>query len=167
MNLFSERIIIHVECYTKCTTKQLQHWDYLPHLCILGKRRRSSLMPVLTRLASVGLLGSVSSSTDLTREAPSNDTSDEEEDSAVVDMSSRPNSNYSNFSSSDCLSLGRTISTASSVSAITYNNNISTENLVKDNPAFIADESPPDYKEATELQDEVSKITHLFTLNLI
>ncbi|XP_060075063.1 uncharacterized protein LOC132554769 [Ylistrum balloti] len=126
-----------------------------------GKRRRSSLLPVLTRLASVGLLGSVSSSTDLTKDAASNDTSDEED--SAVDLSSRPNSNYSNFSSSDCLSLGRTISTASSISAVAYPNTpVSTENLVKDNPVFASDEESSNYKEVTETKtNEESFFTKL------
>jgi hypothetical protein len=39
----------------------------------------------------------MSSSADLTKEAASNDTSDEED--SAVDINSRPNSNFSNFSS--------------------------------------------------------------------
>ncbi|XP_062580277.1 uncharacterized protein LOC134242206 [Saccostrea cucullata] len=109
-----------------------------------GKRRRSSLLPVLTRLASVGLLGSVSSSADLTKEAASNDTSDEED--SAVEITSRPNSNYSNYSS-DCLSLARTVSTGSSVSA--FPASTSMENLVHDNLAYV-DEKPPNYKEVSE-----------------
>lgn len=122
---------------------------------IKGKRRRSSLLPVLTRLASVGLLGSMSSSADLTKEAASNDTSDEED--SAVDINSRPNSNFSNFSS-DCYSLARTISTGSSVSAITFPCRGSVEHLVKDNPAFTEDpeDVPPNYSEVeAEMNEEV------------
>lgn len=108
-----------------------------------GKRRRSSLLPVLTRLASVGLLGSVSSSADLTKEAASNDTSDEED--SAVEITSRPNSNYSNYSS-DCLSLARTVSTGSSVSAFPASTSL--ENLVHDNLAYV-DEKPPNYREVS------------------
>lgn len=121
----------------------------------LGKRRRSSLLPVLTRLASVGLLGSMTSSNDLTKEAASNDTSDEED--SALDMNSRPNSNFSNFSS-DCYSLARTISTGSSVSAIAFPCRGSVENLVKDNPAFTedAEDVPPNYSEIErEMNEEV------------
>lgn len=111
----------------------------------IGKRRRSSLLPVLTRLASVGLLGSVSSSADLTKEAAaSNDTSDEED--SAVEITSRPNSNYSNYSS-DCLSLARTVSTGSSVSAFPASTSL--ENLVHDNLAYV-DEKPPNYKEVSD-----------------
>ncbi|CAC5362834.1 unnamed protein product [Mytilus coruscus] len=120
-----------------------------------GKRRRSSLLPVLTRLASVGLLGSMTSSADLTKEAASNDTSDEED--SALDMNSRPNSNFSNFSS-DCYSLARTISTGSSVSAIAFPCRGSVENLVKDNPAFTedAEDVPPNYSEIErEMNEEV------------
>ncbi|VDI16053.1 Hypothetical predicted protein [Mytilus galloprovincialis] len=120
-----------------------------------GKRRRSSLLPVLTRLASVGLLGSMTSSNDLTKEAASNDTSDEED--SALDMNSRPNSNFSNFSS-DCYSLARTISTGSSVSAIAFPCRGSVENLVKDNPAFTedAEDVPPNYSEIErEMNEEV------------
>ncbi|KAK3103453.1 hypothetical protein FSP39_019368, partial [Pinctada imbricata] len=111
-------------------------------------RRRSSLLPVLTRLASVGLLGSVSSSADLTKEAASNDTSDEED--STVDISSRPNSNYSNISynSSDRFSLARTISTGSTVSTV-FTGSVSTDNLVRDNLAYV-DEVPPTYKDVSE-----------------
>ncbi|XP_071121422.1 uncharacterized protein LOC143083359 [Mytilus galloprovincialis] len=118
-----------------------------------GKRRRSSLLPVLTRLASVGLLGSMTSSNDLTKEAASNDTSDEED--SALDMNSRPNSNFSNFSS-DCYSLARTISTGSSVSAIAFPCRGSVENLVKDNPAFTedAEDVPPNYSEIEREMNE-------------
>ncbi|KAJ8299343.1 hypothetical protein KUTeg_023403 [Tegillarca granosa] len=122
-----------------------------------SKRRRSSLLPVLTRLASVGLLGSVSSTTDLTKEAQSNDTSDEED--STFDLNSRPSSNYSNFSS-DCYSLARTMSNDSAVSTITFPSATSTENLIKDNPAFVA-ETPPDYKEVVETINEEEFYTKL------
>lgn len=108
---------------------------------------------MLTRLASVGLLGSMTSSADLTKEAVSNDTSDEED--SAVDINSRPNSNFSNFSS-DCYSLSRTISTGSSVSAIAFPCRGSVENLVRENPAFVGDaeDVPPNYSEVEEEMNE-------------
>ena len=121
---------------------------------------------MLTRLASVGLLGSVSSSADLTKEAASNDTSDEED--SAVDIASRPNSNYSNLSnfSSDCYSLARTISTGSTVSTV-FAGSASTDNLVRDNLAFV-DERPPTYNDVSEdiINEEVCSIFFLENVHI-
>lgn len=143
-----------------CFCLSLKKYLFLPCLLLLGKRRRSSLLPVLTRLASVGLLGSVSSSADLTKEAASNDTSDEED--SAVEITSRPNSNYSNYSS-DCLSLARTVSTGSSVSAFPASTSL--ENLVHDNLAYV-DEKPPNYREVSN-ETKAEDVRNLFLLEFI
>ncbi|KAL3842578.1 hypothetical protein ACJMK2_020572, partial [Sinanodonta woodiana] len=103
------------------------------------RRRRSSLLPVLTRLASLGLM-SVSSTTDLIKAEPPTppplDSSSDEDDSGFELSCSRQSS------ASDDLSLARTISlmsTTSSVSTIALSPRQSVASCTEENSVFFDD----------------------------
>ncbi|KAK3581609.1 hypothetical protein CHS0354_001931 [Potamilus streckersoni] len=109
-----------------------------------GRRRRSSLLPVLTRLASLGLM-SVSSTTDLIKAEPPTppplDSSSDEDDSGFELSCSRQSS------ASDDLSLARTISlmsTTSSVSTIALSPRQSVASCTEENSVFMDDNFIPD-----------------------
>lgn len=97
-----------------------------------ARRRRSSLLPVLNRLASLGL--SVNSQTDLTKatyEPPTpHDSDDDEIDSTYVPSISRMSS-----VSLDDYHLGRTMSN-STVSTLPVSPRQSVNSLGEDNPVF-------------------------------
>jgi len=101
-------------------------------LIFSARRRRSSLLPVLNRLASLGL--SVNSQTDLTKatyEPPTpHDSDDDEIDSTYVPSISRMSS-----VSLDDYHLGRTMSN-STVSTLPVSPRQSVNSLGEDNPVF-------------------------------
>ncbi|KAL5006920.1 hypothetical protein ScPMuIL_015726 [Solemya velum] len=120
-----------------------------------GKRRRSSLLPVLSRLASLSLLSAFSSTSELTKHNHSNDSSDEE---SVVDFRSIKNRRASSIS--DTLSVARTISTGSSVSTVhaPFTPTLSVDSMFNENPVF-EEECPPNYIEvASSTKEKVSII---------
>lgn len=100
----------------------------------VGRRRRSSLLPVLNRLASLGL--SVNSTTDLTKaayEPPTPNDSDDELDSSYVHSISQMSS-----VSLDDFNLGRTVSnsTTSTLPLSAKPSVNSTYSTGEDNPVF-------------------------------